>query len=99
MLYHTADCHELKPVVGSERSDDFRRNDLLIDVGQLDLKYNQFASLKGIGHESSQATLTRAPNLADLAPALLSASEISIRASKRCLGQISGAGLAIGLTG
>jgi hypothetical protein len=54
-----AECRELKPVVGSKRSDDFRGNDLLIDAGQWDLKYNQFAFLKGIGHESSQATLAQ----------------------------------------
>jgi hypothetical protein len=54
-----AESRELKPVVSSECSNDLRGNDLPVDVGQRDLKDNQFAFLKGIGHESSQASLTQ----------------------------------------
>ena len=54
-----AESCELKPVVGSECANDLRGNDLPVNVGQRDIKDNQFAFLKGIGHESPQASLTQ----------------------------------------
>jgi len=56
-----AEGGELKSVVGSKRSDDLCGDGLLVDVGQWNLKDNQFAFLKRIGHERTQAALAQIP--------------------------------------
>jgi len=54
-----AESRELEPVVSSKHSDDFRRDDQLVDFGKWDPKDNRFAFLKGIGHEGSQTGLAQ----------------------------------------
>jgi len=49
-----AESCELKPVVGSKRSDDLRVDEPLVDVGQRDTKDNRFGFLERIGQSAQE---------------------------------------------